>query len=85
MTPIYEIANLATGVSVTALGKVTPAGQNAVELDLWPEQETQALISGLAARPAAVLWRGKPVEFAWLDEHRAFIVRLKGQGRLTWQ
>lgn len=85
VTPIYEIANLATGVSVTALGKVTPAGQNAVELDLWPEQETQALISGLAARPAAVLWRGKPVEFAWLDEHRAFIVRLKGQGRLTWQ
>ena len=92
-TPVVNKKMIRTGVIVHALGGITKHGENSVELNLWPSKETDVLVSGIEmdvpvadanAETPQVKWQGNPIDVKWIEKHRAFAVKLKGDGLLEW-
>ncbi|MBR6057016.1 MAG: hypothetical protein IKP58_02480 [Victivallales bacterium] len=52
------------------------------ELKLWPQTETEVLVSGIATKPLQVTWNGKKIDFDWYPEHQALVMKLMGKGTL---
>ncbi|MBP5670889.1 MAG: hypothetical protein J6X49_00740, partial [Victivallales bacterium] len=52
------------------------------ELKLWPQTETEVLVSGIATKPLQVTWNGKKINFDWYPEHQALVMKLMGKGTL---
>ena len=52
------------------------------ELKLWPQTETEVLVSGIATKPLQVTWNGKKINFDWNPEHQALVMKLMGKGTL---
>ncbi len=84
-TPIINVKMLKIGRFIHALGEITATSDSSATLDLWPAKPTDVLVTGLAAQPSEVLWRGKAISVNWLPEHNAFIANIQGHGVLEWR
>ena len=52
------------------------------DLQLWPKDKTEVLVSGIPQKPINVTWNGKAIPFEWYPEHQALILKLVGKGTL---
>lgn len=83
--PLIAQTRLDTGVMAFALGDIAQLPNGDLQLDLWPESDTQVLISGLPDRPDRLSWNGAPIDASWSAPHRALILSLKGKGILSFR
>ena len=52
------------------------------DLQLWPKDKTEVLVSGIPQKPLKVTWNSKTIPFKWYPEHQALVLKLVGKGTL---
>jgi hypothetical protein len=79
----YVLQNGSVIYSLGGVSRSTVAGKAfSADIKLWPEEESQVLVSGVSSRPLRVSWQGRPIPFEWLTSHNVLLVSIKGGGRL---
>ncbi len=77
---------ISTGSLIHLLGSASHVtGDSAnfkADLNLWPKDKTEVLISGIPLEPVNVTWNGNAIPFKWYPEHQALILKLAGKGTL---
>ncbi len=86
-TPMYTLTRLSNGMLAHAPGDLKEEhadnGEIRLTIDAWPETEYRVLLTQAAAAPGAVRWNGKEMKGDYLQEAKALILSLSGDGVLS--
>jgi hypothetical protein len=82
-TPMYNVVRLPNGSLVHVPGAAAQMGGLRAGIAAWPEGACRALVTRLSQPPRRLTWNGQSVAFQYLEDARAAIVPIAGDGVLA--
>jgi hypothetical protein len=78
-TPLYTVTRLADGSLLHVPGRSTAAP---LHITTWVEGDYRVLLTRVPRAPSSIKWNGEEVEGRFLEEAKAVVIPLKGNGIL---